>query len=100
MGRWQSVFKKKKKKKQKEKKKKSEKEDYLICTQMNTVLLGKHQCGFCKGKYCFINLLELQKENNNHVDKIWPGFSNGLYKASHEMLQRNSIAAGLKKRSF
>lgn len=37
---------------------------------MNTVLLGKHQCGFCKGKYCFINLLELQKENNNHVDKI------------------------------
>lgn len=46
---------------------------------MNTVLLGRHQCGFCKGKSCFINLLELQKGNNNHVDKIWPGFSNGFW---------------------
>lgn len=50
--------------------------------QINTVLLRKHQCGSCKGKSCFINLLELQKGDSNYVDKIWSVFSNCLWQGS------------------
>ena len=41
-----------------------------------------HQCGSCKGKFCFINLLELQKGDSNHVDKTWSVFSNCLWQGS------------------
>ncbi|CAM5144910.1 unnamed protein product [Natator depressus] len=55
-------------------------------------LLGKGQCGFCKGKSCLTNLVEFFEGVNKHVDKGDPvdivnlDFQKAFDKVSHQRL--------------